>query len=186
MTRCGPRCSITTIQALPIGREREVSPTASARCTASSTRRETTSRLRRSRPRHRSGRHSAPQIPLRPPLRPQFHFRDRGARRLRQVPLVLTKALAIVTSRPLLGVTQNEKTSVWCWNGEDPIEELQRRIAVACLHYQVDRSEIEGRLFLDTGRKTKIIIAEQRRTGVKIVRPTITPQSPRPQPTTSA
>ena len=54
-----PRSSITTIQALPIGREREVSPTASARCTASSTRRETTSWLRRSRLRHRSGRHSA-------------------------------------------------------------------------------------------------------------------------------
>ena len=70
-------------------------------------------------------------------------------------------------------MTPNEKTSVWYWNGEDPIEELQRRIAAACLHYQVDRSEIEGRLFLDTGRKTKIIIAEQTRTGVKIVRPTI-------------
>lgn len=70
---------------------------------------------------------------------------------------------------PLLGVTPNEKTSVWYWNGEDPIE-LQRRIAAACLHYEIDRSEIEGRLFLDTGRKTKIIIAEQTRTGVKIAR----------------
>ena len=73
---------------------------------------------------------------------------------------------------PLLGVTPNEKTSVWYWNGEDPIE-LQRRIAAACLHYEIDRSEIEGRLLLDTGRNTKIIIAEQRSTGVKIVRPTI-------------
>jgi hypothetical protein len=49
------------------------------------------------------------------------------------------------------------------WNGEDPMEELQRRIIAAALHYGIGRGEIDGRLFVDTGRETKIIIAEQTR-----------------------
>jgi hypothetical protein len=40
--------------------------------------------------------------------------------------LATTEALAIVTVRPLLGVTPNERANVWIWNGEDPMEELQR------------------------------------------------------------
>ena len=87
--------------------------------------------------------------------------------------VALTEALAIVTGRPLLGVTPSEQLNVRYWNGEDPIKELQRRIAAVCLHYQIERSEIEGRLFLDNGRKTKIIIAEQTRTGVRIARPIV-------------
>jgi len=62
--------------------------------------------------------------------------------------LAITEALAIVTGRPLLGITPNERVNVWLWNGEDPMEELQRRIAAACLHYDIDPSELEGRLFV--------------------------------------
>ena len=87
--------------------------------------------------------------------------------------LVSTEALAIVTGHPLLGVTPHERANVWYWNGEDPMEELQRRFAAACLQYQIDRSEIEGRLFVDTGRKMKIVIAEQTKTGARIARPLV-------------
>ncbi len=87
--------------------------------------------------------------------------------------LIVPEALAIITGRPLLGVTPDEQTNVWIWNGEDPADELQRRITAACLHYQIDRSEIEGKLFVDTGRKTRIIIAEQTRTGARIARPVV-------------
>ncbi len=87
--------------------------------------------------------------------------------------LAKTEALAIVTGRPLLGVEPAERVNVWYWNGEDPMEELQRRIVAACLHYRIDRSEIEGRLFVDTGRETKIIIAEQARTGAIVARPIV-------------
>ena len=87
--------------------------------------------------------------------------------------LVTTEALAIVTGRPLLGVTPDEQCKVWYWNGEDPMEELQRRIVAACLRHGIDRSEIESRLFVDTGRKMKIVIAEQMKTGAQIMRPIV-------------
>jgi hypothetical protein len=87
--------------------------------------------------------------------------------------LALTEALAIVSGRPLLGITPDERAIVWIWNGEDPAEELQRRIIAACLHYNIDPTDIEGRLFVDTGRETKIIIAEQTRTGAIVARPVV-------------
>jgi hypothetical protein len=87
--------------------------------------------------------------------------------------LAITEALAIVTGRALLGVIPDERTNVWIWNGEDPKEELQRRIVATALHYEIDPTEIEGRLFVDTGRETKIIIAEQTRTGASVARPIV-------------
>jgi hypothetical protein len=85
----------------------------------------------------------------------------------------MVEALAIVTNRPLLGVEPDEQTNVWYWNGEDPMDELQRRFAAARLHYGIAPTAIEGRLFVDSGRKTKIIVATQTRTGALIARPVV-------------
>jgi len=68
-------------------------------------------------------------------------------------------------------VIPDERVNVWIWNGEDPMEELQRRIIAACIHYEIDPTEIAGRLFVDTGRETKIIIAEQLKAGAVVARP---------------
>lgn len=87
--------------------------------------------------------------------------------------LVIVEALAIVTGRPLIGVKPDEKTRIWYWNGEDPMEELQRRIMAAALHYQIDRDDIEGRIFVDTGREAKIIIAQQTPAGATVARPNV-------------
>ena len=87
--------------------------------------------------------------------------------------LAIVEGLAIITGRALLGVTPDEQTNVWYWNGEDPKDELQRRIAAAAIHYEIAPSEIEARLFVDSGRETKIVVAEQTRTGAVIARPVV-------------
>lgn len=88
--------------------------------------------------------------------------------------LVIVESLAIATGRALLGKMPEETTPVWYWNGEDPMEELQRRIMAAVTHYGIKPPEIAGRLFVDTGRETKIVIAEQQsRTGTVIARPVV-------------
>jgi hypothetical protein len=87
--------------------------------------------------------------------------------------LAMTEALAIAAELTLLGVTPDERANVWYWNGEDPMEELERRFAAIALHYRIDRSEIEGRLFVETGRKSKIIIAEQGKAGAVVARPIV-------------
>ena len=88
--------------------------------------------------------------------------------------LALTEALAIVTGRDLLGVTPDERANVWIWNGEDPAEELQRRIVAAALFHKIDAREIRGNDDSSSlAWETKIIIAEQTSTGARVARPIV-------------
>lgn len=80
--------------------------------------------------------------------------------------LVLVEALAMVTGRALLGEYPIAPLRVWVWNGEDPLDELDRRATAAALHYRIAPHEIDGRLFLDSGREKEIKIALGTRDGV--------------------
>ena len=80
----------------------------------------------------------------------------------------IVEALAICTGRPLLGETVHEPCNVWIVNLEDPLEEMQRRVASAMMHYNVTADEIRGKLFLDAGRDLKMIFAKQDRDGISV------------------
>ena len=80
----------------------------------------------------------------------------------------IVEALAICTGRPLLGEPVHETCNVWIVNLEDPLEELQRRVAAAMMHYNVTADEIRGKLFLDAGRDMNIIFARQDREGITV------------------
>jgi hypothetical protein len=85
--------------------------------------------------------------------------------------LCLVEALAMAAGLNLLGIEPIRPMRVWYWNGEDPQEELERRVIAICLHYNIDRCEIEKNLFLDSGRDTEIIVATQTKTGTAIATP---------------
>jgi hypothetical protein len=87
--------------------------------------------------------------------------------------LTMTEALALASGRPLLGVVPEETVAVWIWNGEDPLDELERRLAAIAIHYGLSPEDIGGRLFVDSGRSTKIKIATQARTGTQIAVPLV-------------
>jgi hypothetical protein len=85
----------------------------------------------------------------------------------------LVEALAMASGRALLGVKPVQKLKVWYWNGEDPQEETDRRLAAACLHYGIRPGEIQGYLFTDSGRTTPIVIAQQAKSGTIIADPVV-------------
>jgi hypothetical protein len=88
--------------------------------------------------------------------------------------LVLTEAIAMATGRSLLGTTPKQRCRVWYWNGEDPKEETERRIAAICLHFGIGAEELEGWLFCDSGREQEIVIAVQNpKTGTTIAEPAV-------------
>ncbi|PJI53753.1 hypothetical protein CTI14_24030 [Methylobacterium radiotolerans] len=87
--------------------------------------------------------------------------------------LILIEALAMVTGKPLLGVRVPEPLRVWVWNGEDPREEIERRLAAACIHYGITAEDIGGRLFIDSGRETPIVIAQKLGEGTTVHRPVV-------------
>jgi AAA domain len=85
--------------------------------------------------------------------------------------LVISEALAMATGRPLLGIKPKRRVRVWMWNGEDPLEEIERRIAAACLRFGITPEEIKGWLFVNSGRDNEIVIARQTRDGAVITAP---------------
>lgn len=85
----------------------------------------------------------------------------------------IVEALSMVTGRDLVGETPPRPLRAWYWNGEDPLEELQRRIAAACIHYGIAEDDLGGRLFVDSGRDREIVIAREDRNGLLIAFPLV-------------
>ena len=76
--------------------------------------------------------------------------------------------------RALKGIAPKQRCRVWYWNGEDPQEEIDRRIGAICIHYRISREELDGWLFVDTGRRMKIVIATyDPKSGNKIAEPVV-------------
>ncbi len=75
--------------------------------------------------------------------------------------LAIAEALALATGRPLLGERVHHATPVWLLNLEDPMDELNRRVAAAMLHHGITREEVFGRLFLHSGRTRRLVMAEE-------------------------
>ncbi len=85
--------------------------------------------------------------------------------------LSIVEALAMTSGRELLGDWTAPNLRVWVFNLEDPRDELDRRITAAMLHHAVEPEEVEGRLFVDSGRERPLCVAVQARIGVNIMRP---------------
>jgi hypothetical protein len=87
--------------------------------------------------------------------------------------LIATEALAQVSGRDLIGVTPSGRLRVWCWNLEDPQEETARKVQAAAKHYGLGPEDIGDRLFVDSGRDQKLVIATMNKDGPTIVRPVV-------------
>jgi hypothetical protein len=87
--------------------------------------------------------------------------------------LALVDALAMTSGRDLIGNKPARKLRVWYWNGEDPPEEIERRIAAIRIHYDLKPAELDGNLFVNSGRDTEIILATEDRSGIKIATPIV-------------
>jgi RecA-family ATPase len=62
----------------------------------------------------------------------------------------LVEGIAMATARPLLGEQPTLRCRVWIHNGDDDRQEMDRRIAAVCRHYQIPMIELEGWLFVTT------------------------------------
>lgn len=87
--------------------------------------------------------------------------------------LVMVEALAMVTGIPLLGKWRTGPLRVWLWNLEDPKDEIQRRVAAACMHYGIKEKDLNDGLYMDSGLDQNLCIAEQARDGLIIRRPIV-------------
>jgi hypothetical protein len=87
--------------------------------------------------------------------------------------LTMCEALALASGRSLLGVLPEERTRVWLWNGEDPMDEIERRIHAAMIHHRLAPADVDGWLFVGSGRDADLVIAEQDRFNVTVAAPVV-------------
>jgi hypothetical protein len=89
--------------------------------------------------------------------------------------LEIVEMLAIATGRALIGILPPQRVRVWYWNGEDPKVELERRITAACRHFEIKAEEIEGWLFVNSGKDehSRIVVAEETKHGTMINKPVV-------------
>lgn len=86
--------------------------------------------------------------------------------------LTLMEAICLASGREILGEWVDRKgASVWVYNLEDPRDEMDRRVIGAMMHHGVKPEEVEGRLYLDTGRERPMCTAVEIKGAVTIVRP---------------
>ena len=73
--------------------------------------------------------------------------------------LGMVEAVAMATTRNLLGEQPDARLRVWFHNGEDNLEELYRRLGAICLHYAIPQEELQGWLFLTSGNEVPLRVA---------------------------
>src|SRR5262249_31982866 len=75
--------------------------------------------------------------------------------------LKIAEFLACATGLPLLGITPTERVRVLYWNGDDPYEEVERRIHAVCQHYDIDLERLlrERWLYIGTRKDHPLCLA---------------------------
>jgi hypothetical protein len=82
-----------------------------------------------------------------------------------------TEIAAMITGRDLLGIKPKRPLRVWYINLEDPREEIDRKLAAVWQHYDIRPADIAGRLFVDSGRERKVVVARETKGGLVIAVP---------------
>jgi RecA-family ATPase len=83
--------------------------------------------------------------------------------------LQLVEAVGMVCGRDLLRGTTAPPLNVWYWNLEDPMDEIDRRIAAILLHYKIEPGSSGGRLFVNC--EEPLIIASMVRGETMVAEP---------------
>jgi hypothetical protein len=82
------------------------------------------------------------------------------------------EALAMASGRNLYGVEVHDgPLNVWLYNLEDPAEESERRIHATAKWFHIAPADVERRLFVDSGRDQRCVIATETEYGARIAQP---------------
>jgi hypothetical protein len=82
------------------------------------------------------------------------------------------ESLAMASGRNLYGVEIHDgPLNVWLYNLEDPAEESERRIHATAKWFHISADDVDGRLFVDSGRDQRCVIATETEYGARIAQP---------------
>lgn len=73
--------------------------------------------------------------------------------------MALAEAVALASGRDLLQGGVIQRACVWCWNLEEPMDELSIRVQAICQHYGVSEQALAGSLYIDSGLDRPLCLA---------------------------
>src|ERR1700722_9390194 len=73
--------------------------------------------------------------------------------------------------RNLLGNKVFQQVNCAVFNLEDPMEELERRLAAIMIHHKIKERELRGRYFLHSAESRKVVIAQLDKEGFEVIYP---------------
>jgi len=79
-------------------------------------------------------------------------------------------SVAFATHRPFAGMDPASTGPAWVFNNEDDCAELNRRVLAACKIAEIDPRDLNGRLYLNSGADTPLLVAREDRASRTIVR----------------
>lgn len=85
--------------------------------------------------------------------------------------LALNAAVACAIGQPILGHHIHARVNAWIFNLEDPLDEMDRRLAATILQYNIDPTELDGTLYMESGRDTRLCIGKVAEDGTTILFP---------------
>jgi hypothetical protein len=59
----------------------------------------------------------------------------------------------------LTGEHLESRMRAWVWNAEDDVDEMERRVSGICAHFGINREDLKGWLFLDSGHNLPLELA---------------------------
>jgi RecA-family ATPase len=74
--------------------------------------------------------------------------------------LCMVEAVAMATCRNLLGEQPEQRLRVWYHNGEDSLQELNRRLAAICQHFGIPQEELRDWFFMTSGNEVPLRVAK--------------------------
>jgi RecA-family ATPase len=74
--------------------------------------------------------------------------------------LTMVEAVAMCTVRNLLGEQPEERLRIWLHNGEDPLDEIHRRLAAICQYYKIPQTELQDHLWVTSGNEFPLRVAK--------------------------
>jgi hypothetical protein len=82
------------------------------------------------------------------------------------------EALAMAANRDLYLTPIHEgPLTVWLYNLEDPAEESERRLHATAKWFHIAPADVDGRLYVDSGREQRCVIATETDYGARIAQP---------------
>jgi len=73
--------------------------------------------------------------------------------------LCMVETVSMATCRNLLGEQPTERLRAWYHNGEDTLEELNRRLGAICMHYKIPQEELRDWFFMTSGNEVPLRVA---------------------------